>query len=189
MIERQAIRAAIALAAASSHGRSPEVIADLRDESSQLMGLCVRGAIALRELQSWCDDATALVQRLAAAEALPDEQALHASAAVLRLRLATTRAIVSEAERLTKVTVSAAPGKRTVAEQVKREPVKLTGNLQVLAKYLKENPDARTKDIIAALSGVFSPRSIKRYLSELVALHAVSRRESGDGGVLYALQD
>ena len=38
VIERQVIRAAVAVAAASAHGRSAEAIADLRDEATQLIG-------------------------------------------------------------------------------------------------------------------------------------------------------
>jgi len=184
-IQRQAIRAAVALASASALGQSPEVIADLRDEASQLIGLCVHPAASPEELRAWCDDATALMSRLVSAGSIPEEQVLHVSAAVLRLKLAVSRVKVSALEKKSHAT---APTKKAPVEEPKREPVVLGDNLKQVVAYIAEHPAARTKDIIDTLAGVFSARSVKRYLAELVSLGVVRRTELAEGGVTYSVR-
>jgi len=184
MIQRQAIRAAVALASASTLGQTPEVIADLRDEAAQLIGLCVHPSASPDELRGWCEDATALVSRLVAAGSIPEEQVLQVSAAVLRLKLAVSRAKVAVLE---KKSHAPSPAKRA-AEEPKREPVVLGDNQKKVVAYITDHPDVRTKDIIDAHAGTFSARSIKRYLAELVSLGVIRRTELAEGGVTYSVK-
>ena len=169
-IERQAIRAAVALAAASAHGTSAEVIADLRDEAAQLISLCASPATAPDTLRTWCDDAGTLVTRLVTAGGIPEEQVLQVSAAVLRLRLAAARVATSVAD----AKEQTGSGRKTADEP---KPVKLNANLKRVRDYIGEHPGVRTKDVVDGLTGTFSARSVKRYLAELVSLSVVRRSE------------
>jgi hypothetical protein len=184
-IQRQAIRAAVALASASALGQSPEVIADLRDEAAQLIGLCMHPMATPDELRVWCDDATTLMSRLVTAGSIPEEQVLQVSAAVLRLKLAVSRVKVSVLE---KKSHNALPSKRASAPEPKPEPIVLGDNQKKVADHIIGHPGTRTKDIVDAFAGTFSARSIKRYLSELVSLGVVRRKALADGGVEYSVR-
>ena len=182
-VERQAIRAAVALASASSRAATPEAIADLREEASQLIGLCIRqtGADALR---AWCAEASDMLTRLSEEDALPQPLLLAASAAVLHLRLG--------AARLPTPAVAATPSgtgnaRRRSAHTATPRPAAIGGNKRKVVQFITEHPDIRTKDLVDGLKGTLSPRSIKRYLKELVASGAIRRSETGDGGVAYSV--
>lgn len=181
IIERQAIRTAVALAAASSHGQSPEVIADLRDEAVNLIGLCVHASSGAEEIRVWCDGATALVTRLVSTGSIPEEQVLQVSAAVLRLRLASARASSALEKKSHSV-----PTKK--AEEPRPAPVKLGENQRKVVDFLAEHPGIRAKDLVVALGATFSPRSVKRYLAELASLNVIRRSTLEDGGVAYSVR-
>lgn len=184
ILERQAIRTAVALAAASAHGQSPQAIADIRDEAMQLIAYCtMHPSITPEELGAWCDDAAALMQRLGASGALPDEQVLQASAAILRLRLAVTRVALGAGE--PKDNKARSASRDNTGTPPPQRKVKLAENLKKVAGYIQEHPDIRSKELIEHFSGVFSSRSIKRYVAELLVLKVIHRKEIEDGSIAY----
>lgn len=184
-IERHIIRAAVALAAASSHGHTAEIIADVRDEAAQLIGLCARGQVTRDDVRAWCDDATSLLARVATTGAMGEEPMLVASAAVLRLRLSVTRTVTAESEKKSR---PSSPAKSRTPEESKPIPVELSENQQKVVAFVADHPSSRSKEIIDGLSSVLSARSVKRYLSELTTLKVVQRTALGDGGVVYAVK-
>ena len=183
-LERQAIRLAIQLAAASSHGVTPEVIADLRDEATHLMTLCVRTTSSSDELVRWCDDVVALIDRAVGAQALQNEHALSLTASILRFRLLASQ-IIAETESRTKKTSSSTATHDSTSLAPKPEPAPLTANAKQVYEHIRANPEVRTKDLIEAFGATFSTRSTKRYLAELLEKNLVQRHELDDGGMAY----
>lgn len=181
IIERQAIRAALALAVASAHGQAVDGIADMRDEAAQLIGLCV-GEFAPDEVRQWCDDASSLVERLSSDGTLPRRAALSASAAILRLRLAVARKPVPAVSD-NPDTPARASKKKIV--RAAAPSVKVGGNQKVVLEYIAGHPDARTKDIIDSFNGSLSSRTIKRCLKDLSDAGVVKRIRQDDRSVLY----
>lgn len=187
IIERQAIRAALALAVASAHGQVADAIADLRDEAAQLIGLCIGGGSTPDSIRQWCDGAIALVERQSVDGYIPRRSALSASAAILRLRLVAVRSPVQPA-----TTASVADGdatadaeKKKIARSTARQVVKLEGNQKTVMGCIESHPDIRTKDLVDALKGTLSPRTIKRCLKELCNAGLLHRTKQDDRSVLY----
>jgi hypothetical protein len=189
MIERQVIRTAVLLASASSYGATSDVVADLREESAHLIALCIHSPSFVQDISGWCEDAHISIERIRLAHLIPQDQALAVTAAILRLQLVTARALAHTSERAGKKQVAGGSEKKSVAPELPVEPVKLAENVQKLFEYIKSHPDVRTKELLDNFSGVFSPRSTKRYLAELLALKVVRRKELEDGGVVYACRD
>jgi len=182
IIERQAIRAALALAVASAHGQVADAIADMRDEAAQLIGLCVHEGGAHDAIRLWCDDASALVERLSSDGYLPRRSALSASAAILRLRLAVARKPVPDV-----CSTPDAPTRTAKKKMVQPvvPPVKVEGNQKVVMEFIAAHPDIRTKDLTDSLKGIFSPRTVKRCLKELCDAGVLHRTKLDDRSVLY----
>ena len=189
MIERQVIRTAVLLASASAHGKTPDIISDLRDESAHLISLCIHSSSFAKDISRWCDDVQVVIERIRLAGLIPEEQALAIAAAVLRLQLVVARALTQTSELSGKKQITGGVEKKSAPSDVPPEPVKLTENVQKLFDYIKSHPDVRTKELLDNFSGSFSPRSTKRYLAELLALKVVRRKELEDGGVVYASRD
>ncbi|MEK7637919.1 MAG: BlaI/MecI/CopY family transcriptional regulator [Patescibacteria group bacterium] len=181
IIERQAIRAALALAVASAHGQAADAIADMRDEAVQLIGLCIKSSDETDVIRLWCDDASALIERLSSDGYLPRRSALSAAAAVLRLRLAVARKSVS-ADR---DDAPAQKPKKKIASPATKPPVSVVGNQKVVMDYVSEHPEIRTKDLIDALKKSLSPRTVKRCLKELCDADALHRTRQDDRSVSY----
>ena len=182
IIERQAIRAALALAIASAHAQTPDAIADMRDEAAQLIGLCIKESGEPDAIRQWCEDASVFIERLSSDGYLPRRSALTAGAAILRLRLAVVR-ISGSSTRASDVPVRAA--KKKVVQQ-KIVPIVLPeGNQKTVMEFIAAHPDIRTKDLVDALKGSLSPRSIKRCLKELLGAGLLHRKKLDDGSVLY----
>jgi hypothetical protein len=172
IIEQQAIRAALSLAAASAHAQTPDSIADMREEAAQLISLCIHKTQDTLPFHVWCDSATELLQRISGTDSLPEQEALRVSAAILRLRLVVARS-PKPVER---------PKKQTTAQEKKGD---VHGNQKKIMAFIVEHPDIRAKDLIQGLSGALSPRTIKRCLKELTDTGAVQRTELAEGGVSY----
>jgi hypothetical protein len=173
--ERQAIRAALTLAAASAHGRTPDAVADLREEASQLIGLCIKDGSAADGLLQWCDDAAALIRRLASDDCLPQQPALNAETAVLRFRLAVVR--------------QPQPAHIMKEPPTKKIHVVVEGGKKKLLDFIASHPNMRTSALVTARAGELSSRSIKRFLKELLVAGAVRRTKLEDGGVAYRAID
>lgn len=174
--ERQAIRAALALAVASAHGGTPDAVVDLREEASQLIGLCINGGSAADGLLQWCEGAAALVHRLASDDCLPPRSALDAETAILRFRLAVIR----------QQPPVQAPTKEMPAKKIQ---VQVEGGQKKLLDFITTHPNMRTTALITALAGQLSSRTVKRFLKELVVAGAVRRIKLEDGGVAYRSVD
>jgi hypothetical protein len=173
IIERQVIRAALAFAVASAEAQSPDAIADMRDEAAHLIGSCLKDGGSPEVLRQWCDDAMALVQRLTSGGTLPEQAALGASAAILRLKL---------------VVAQHTEQPRPVPKKIRALPkTDTTGSSKVLTEFIKQHPGMRTKDVIASLTGTLSTRTIKRYLAELGTSGALRRTKHEDGSVSYSV--
>ncbi len=183
IIERQAIRAALALAVASAHGQVADAIADMRDEATQLIGLCIRDDGAPDAMRQWCDGASVLVERLSVDGYLPRRPALSAAAAILRLRLAVTRKLIPDVRRASDAPARAA--KKKIVLPVVRTPVTVEGNQKVVLEFITGHPDIRTKDLIDSFGGTLSSRTVKRCLKELSSAGVLHRTRGDDGSVLY----
>jgi|GEM_PF-3723834 len=184
-LERQAIRVAVALAASSTHGKTAEAISDVRDESTHLMSLCMQEDTTPHQLCAWCDDVTALIERLVASDAFDRGHALNAIAGILRLRLTVIR-LVQEIDERTAKKSGTASGEHT-AQVLAPEPqvIVLTDNAQKVLEYIQSNPGVRTKELVESFAKTFSPRSTKRYIAELLEAKVVRRKELEGRGVVY----
>lgn len=183
IIERQAIRAALALAVASAHGQVADAIADMRDEAAQLISLCIGSSGTPDLIRQWCDDAAALVERQSVDGYIPRRFALSASAAILRLRLAVACRPVPEVHQESNAAMREA--KKKTAQPVVRPVIKLEGNQKVVMEYIAGHPDIRTKDLTDSLKSNLSPRTIKRCLKELCDAGVLHRTKQDDRSVLY----
>lgn len=183
IIERQTIRAALALAVASAHGQTADAIADMRDEAAQLIGLCVHDSGTPDIMRQWCDDASALVERLSSDGYLPRRPAASAAAAILRLRLAVVRKSASEVRLADAARVRIE--KKKTAQPVVRPKIIVEGNQQVVMEFIAAHPDIRTKDITGALGSTLSSRTVKRCLKELCDAGLLHRTKLDDRSVLY----
>lgn len=183
IIERQAIRAALALAVASAHGQVAEAIADLREEAAQLIGICIKNSVLPQDLRQWCDGASVLVERLSADGTLPRRPALTASAAILRLRLAVVSRTASD-----KNGESDSPA-QTEKKQVVQSPtvpqIPVGINQKKVMEFIEGHPDIRTKTLIDSLNGTLSPRTVKRCLKELCDAGLLRRTRLEDSSVTY----
>ena len=182
-IERQAIRAALALAVASAHGQVADAIADLRDEAAQLIGLCIKENSSADVVRQWCDGASALVERLSADGYLPRRPALSASAAILRLRLAVAHKPATEVRRA--VDVPARIVKKKIVRSVSAPMPSVQGKQKVVMEFIAAHPDVRTKNLIDELGATLSPRTIKRCLKELSNAGVLKRTRLEDRSVVY----
>ena len=182
IIERQAIRAALALAVASAHGQVADAIADMRDEAAQLIGLCVHDC-APDAMRLWCDDASALVERLSSDGHLPRHPALRVATAILRRRLAVVRKPVADAH-LTSDALASTEKKKTI-QPIVRPAATVEGNQKVVMEFIAAHPDIRTKDLTDALKGTFSSRTVKRCLKELCDAGLLHRTKQDDRSVVY----
>lgn len=186
-IERQAIRTALALAVASAHGQVADAIVDMRDEATQLIGLCIRDGSTPDAMRQWCDGASVLVERLSADGYLPRRPALSAAAAILRLRLAVTRKPIADVRPLRQSADDgpARTAKKKIVPPVVRPPVTVEGNQKVVLEFIAGHPDIRTKNLIDSFGGTFSSRTVKRCLKELCSAGVLHRTRGDDGSVLY----
>lgn len=179
IVERQAIRVALALAAASVQGQTPDAVADLRDEAAYLIGVCIKDGGNADVLRRWCDDATELMHRLVERGVLPESVALEAAAAVLRFRLAVVQqmppVIIAPKEAVPRVVKKAQALPRAGASESQK----------AVREFIAQHPDVRTKDLLEGLSNMLSTRTVKRCLKELSDAHVVQRTEHADGGVSY----
>lgn len=182
IIERQAIRAALTLAAASAHGVSPDAIADMRDEAGQLIGLCINEGGSSDAVRSWCDEASLLMERLSTDGDLPRSFALGAIAAILRLRLA-----VAQKTPLHRpgAGVHARTPKKKIVQSPTVPQIAVAGNQKIVMEYIAGHPDIRTKNLIDSLNGSLSPRTLKRCLKELCDAGLLKRTRQNDRGVVY----
>ncbi|MCC6934090.1 MAG: hypothetical protein IT406_00110 [Candidatus Yanofskybacteria bacterium] len=182
ILERYAIRASVALAAASSQGSEPEIVIHMREDAAHLAELCVAGDEALRgEGRQWCDDVLRALQRWMTEGLVAEHAALSASVAVLRLRLMVGRSESGDAS----VKNVAAEKKALPIRETQRATAKIEGNQKKVLAYVVAHPDARTGALIAALAPGVSPRTVKRCLKELVAAGLMRREKLPDGGVSY----
>jgi hypothetical protein len=172
-IEQQAIRAALALAAASSRARTPDSIADMREEATQLIGLCIHKTEEYIPFHAWCDNAVALLERASSSDALPEQEVLRASAAVLRLRLIVSRYMQQNTE------------KQKKHVEVKEKKVVFDKKEKRILEFISEHPDIRTKNLVAGLASELSARTIKRCLKVLIDSGSLQRAKLEDGGVSY----
>jgi hypothetical protein len=184
-LERQAIRAALALAAASAHGRTPEAIADMREEAGELLEFWVGDYGAERNdrdaLCRWCDDSIAMVQRLSSAGSVSEQFALNAAAAILRFRLAVVHQRPKPAPHTPSKTVTPRTAKKnSTSESVQKKQ-------RMVFDYIAQHPNMRTKDLVEALEKSLSIRTMKRCLKELVASGTLRRAKLDDGGVSYSV--
>lgn len=160
-LEHHVIRTAVALcglAAADIDGRIRD---DMRDEAVILMGLWTdRDSLAL-----WCRRMDAELRALAEST----DAAIVARTAVLRLQiiLSPTTPRLSTAKKL----------------DIKKPDVLGIGPKKVL-QFVRENIQARAKDIIQKFSGSLSDRTVKRSLQTLVAAGQLIRTEE-DGAIIY----
>ncbi len=187
IIERQAIRAVLALAVASAHGQIADAIAEMRDEAAQLIGLCVHEGAAPDAMRQWCDDASALVERLSSDGYLPRRPAASAAAAILRLRLTVARKSATDARPL-RPSADDSPAraeKKKGVPPVVQPSITVEGNQKVVMGYIASHPDIRTKDLADSLKGTLSPRTVKRCLKELCNAGLLHRTKQDDRSVLY----
>ncbi len=175
LFERQALRVALALAAASGYGNTPDAIADMREEAIQIIDMCVRVPADGEMVQHWCDDVVGMLNRFISVGAVHESAALRAIASVLRFRLCISKSIQG-ASKITSSQKKTEKPKRTI-------PLQKTA-LSVLA-YIKEHPQIRAKEIVGALQGALSERTVKRSLKDLAELGRVRRIRHADGGVSY----
>lgn len=172
IIEQQAIRAALALAVASAHARTPESIVDMREEAVQLIGLCIHDVNDTIPFLAWCDTAVELLERISRADAISEQEALRVSAAILRLRLVVAR-----------YTKHKESSNKAAAVHKKKSDVH--GRQKLIIEFVTSHPDVRTKDLISGLSKELSVRTIKRCLKDLLDTGMLQRTKSDDGGVSY----
>ena len=183
-LERQAIRLAITLAAASTHGATAEVIADVREAAAHLVTLCVRSIGSPDELVRWCDDTIALIERAVIAGSLDDEHALPVTANILRFRLLATQQLVQRDAQVPKKSPASQVADATDVA-AKPKPKTLSPNARKVYEYIRSNPEVRTMALIENFSTIFSARSTKRYLAELLEKNFVERQQLDDGGMAY----
>lgn len=179
IVERQAIRAALALAAASAQGQSPDAIADMRDEAAHLIGMCIKDHESAEVLRCWCDDATELMHRLVEHGTLSESAALGVAAAVLRFRLVVAQQMPPVIPAPKEIGLHGAKKARALSKAGVSESQK------IVREFISQHSDIRTKDLIDALSNTLSTRTIKRCLKELSDTHILRRTAHADGGVSY----
>jgi DNA-binding HxlR family transcriptional regulator len=181
-IERQAIRAALALAVASAHAQVADAIVDLRDEATQLIGLCINENGSPDVVRQWCDGSSALIERLSSDGYLPRRPALSAAAAILRLRLAVAQKTVQSTRA---PEAHARPAKKKIVRSVTAPMPSVEGKQKVVVEFIAGHPDIRTKNLIDALGATLSPRTIKRCLKELSSAGVLKRTKLDDRSVVY----
>ncbi|MCC6405496.1 MAG: MarR family transcriptional regulator [Candidatus Yanofskybacteria bacterium] len=183
-IERYAIRAVVALAAASSQSEEPEVTIQMREDAAHLMTLCIAGDTVLRaEGRQWCDDTTGFLQRWRTHGVLSEQAALSAATAVLRLRL-----VLARSDGVTIASEKKVQEKKVIASPVVKRPQpqpEVEGSQKRVLAYIFEHPAVRTGTLVAALTPSISSRTVKRCVKELVASGLIRRAELPDGGVAY----
>lgn len=190
ILERQAIRTALTLAAASASASTPDAIADIREAATQLIELCVvvRERTAFFDgVRLWCDDAAALLQRVLSHEGITEKVALDTAAIVLRLRLASVRSRV--ALRPLQSDTASQEIKKSVSRISKNSITPMSGeeNMAKIKEYISRHPHVRTNALIEALAGTFSARTVQRYLKEMCDSGVLHRTRHEDGGVSYCV--
>ncbi len=186
VIERQAIRTAITLAAASAFGSDAQAISELRDEATQLILLCMYERHTHEDMMFWCEGASAIIDRFASNGYIPEDQALTAASSVLRLQLIVSRRITED--RRASDAIAKKESKRedsTPKERPKKPVVVLEGNAKELYAHIEAHPDVRTRDLISFFVPRISSRTVKRHLKDLIDLKQVIRKTLTDGGVAY----
>ena len=140
ILERQAIRVAVALAAVSGHGKTAQIIADMRDESTHLISLCLQGSTTPHQICAWCDDISDRIGRAVARGDFDDQSVLDTVMMILRLRLIATRLARQIDDRVTKKPSNSGD---VQIRELQQSVASLTENAQKVFEHIKNNPDVR----------------------------------------------
>jgi DNA-binding transcriptional ArsR family regulator len=177
VLHRHIIRTVLALCRLAERGADEDAREDLTDACLALFDAYLSGDAAIRE---WCNDADALVGRLDGSVQGP--ALLRAQARLLRLRASVAPAVPVASK------PAAAP--KPVAPKVNTQAVlrELGANARRVLQWLKDNPGARTRELVTKFDGELSDRTVMRLLKELAKAGLV-RRTQRDGAAIYEVID
>ncbi len=178
---QQTVRSVLALCRLAAQCDADDVRTDLADEAAVLLDIAVsipQGDRNTEAVAGWCRRNADWLQRLRGSDGVDQAELLRATARVLRLLGAADAARPAPESASARISV---PRKRAVAvgEQA--------SNKERLLGWISENPDARSRDIIAHFMGEMADRTVTRTLKSLVASGALVRHDSGDGSVTFVV--
>lgn len=169
-IKRMTVRAIEALAVFAAD-LEPLAYADVHDSIASLLDACWSASPDARELARWALDAEQIVRRCMGDA--PNAHALHALAQVVRMQALVPRPTQSVLPSASTAAADAPSRPRSSAPRsgVKKLPSRMTPILT----FIRAQNGCRSKQVIDHFAGTLSPRSVKRFLNELVAAGSLAR--------------
>ena len=175
---QQTVRAVLALCQLAVRCDADDIRSDITDEAAALIDVTVGLPADTRPdaVAAWCRQTVGWLARLQGIGGVDEPALLRAQARVLRLQAA------NDDQPQKKIEMRVRAKRREPAVQVAVEP---TAGQQRIVEWLKANPGARNRALVAHFTGEISPRTVKRILTKLVAMGLVRRSELETGGVSY----
>jgi len=175
---QQTVRAVLALCQLAARCDVDDIRTDILDEAAVLIDVSIGLPAETRteSVAAWCRQTAGWLSRLEGIGGVDEPSLLRAQARVLRLQ-----ASADGAQQPQKRIASAVRKKRRTGTPI-GEPTK--GQVRIL-EWLRSNPGTRSGELVEHFAGDFSPRTVKRSLSNLVATGLVQRSKTETGGVRY----
>lgn len=177
MLEHYLIRAVMSLSSAAAKTDLDDVRDDLRDAAALLIRLAIAGPASLA-VQDWCDRTLSLLDSLGD---LDGQTVSSARLAILRLRSTLLTSFPEKEKSHT------SPAGLSEVKAPRPRLGALGNNSKKILEFVKDNPDVRTRELVAHFLPALSARTIKRCLKELVDGGALERLQH-EGAVLYRMR-
>lgn len=176
IVLQQTVRTVLALCQFAASCEVDDVRADALDEAAALIDMTtsVQSDARIVAVSAWCRQVNGWLGRLQGVGGIDGTALLRAQARVLRLLA------VADEKPEKKMEPRARPKREQKA--VIAEPT--TGQSRIV-EWLRGNRGARNRELVAHFAGDMSPRTVKRSLSNLLAMGLVCKSKTETGGVTY----
>lgn len=182
MLLQQTVRAVLALCQLAAACDADDVRADVIDEAAVLIDVTLGAPSDGRSesVAAWCRRTGEWLDRLRSVGGVDEPALLRAQARILRLQT------VTDEQPPKKAKTHAQPRTKQPEPVIVSQPT--AGQAHIL-EWLRANPGARNRDLVAQFAAEMSPRTVKRSLNKLVTMGAVLRSRTETNGVVYEVAE